>query len=392
MRIHPFRNPAFFSLLAVGALIFSSSNARATNRTVTSLADGGTGTLRDAIMASDDGDSIDFSVTGSINLTSGTLTISNGIMITGPGANLLEVTRSAGVFQIFDVSGHGVTISGIGITNGHATGSFDGGGIGNRGILTVSNCIISGNTDTGGDGDVSVGGGIFNNGTLTLNGCVISGNSATDYGGGIQNEFGGTLTVNNCVISGNTAHFGGGISNGPYLGSAVLVLRNSAVSGNTAGSGGGGGIFNSRDATISNCTLNDNTASTGGGAIDNDTVLGGNPALTLRNCTLTNNTAPAGGGILNHGSDNLRANVTVSNSTLAGNSASNGGGIYNTGVSGGNAFVMLDNSILQTGAAGANLVNVGDGTSITSQGYNLSSSTPIPNWAHCRTTAAPPSP
>ena len=65
----------------------------------------------------------------------------------------------------------------------------------------------------------------------------------------------------------------------------------------------------------------------------------------------------------------------MSNSTLSGNSASNGGGIYNTGTNGGNAFVMLDNTILaSTGAMpGANLVNTGLGTSITSEGYNLSS-------------------
>ena len=129
MRIHPFRNLGFLSSLAFVALILSSSIALATNRTVTSLADSGAGTLRDAIAASDNGDTIDFSVTGTIGLTSGFLVILRDITITGPGANLLEVTRTAGVFTIFDVGdGPTVSISGIGITNGHSPGDETGGG------------------------------------------------------------------------------------------------------------------------------------------------------------------------------------------------------------------------------------------------------------------------
>ena len=91
MRIHPFRNfGLLFCRSAVAAPILPSSIARATNRTVTSLADSGAGTLRDAIGASDNGDTIDFSVTGTIGLTSGFLVILRDITITGPGANLLR--------------------------------------------------------------------------------------------------------------------------------------------------------------------------------------------------------------------------------------------------------------------------------------------------------------
>jgi len=391
MRIHPFRNPGFLLPLAVAALILPSSVAQATNRTVTSLADSGTGTLRDAIAASDNGDTIDFSVTGTISLTSGGLGVGKSITITGPGANLLEVTRgSSNNFGIFGVGNDAASvtaiISGLAITNGRQNQSFGGGvyvggattltlsdcrvstntaviggGISNRstGTLTVQRCFLSDNTS-------SIGGAIHSNGTLVIRDSTISSNSVSanaiggpGIGGGISAA---AATISNCTIVNNTATASGGGIN--HDGNSELTLRDCTLAGNTAPTGGG---IAAGAATISNCTFVNNTATTSGGGINHD----GNSELTLRNCTFVGNTAPTGGGIQNRGSAAV-ALLTVSNCTISGNSATNGGGVYNTGVDGGNAFVMLDNSILQTGAAGANLVNVGDGTLITSQGYNLS--------------------
>src|SRR5215813_6935775 len=52
---------------------------------VTSLADSGTGTLRDTIAAAAPGDTIDFAVTGTIALTSGELAIAKDLTLAGPG-------------------------------------------------------------------------------------------------------------------------------------------------------------------------------------------------------------------------------------------------------------------------------------------------------------------
>jgi len=103
MRIHPFRI-IFLLPFALVFLLLSTPSARATTRTVTSLADSGAGTLRDAIAASGDGDLINFSVTGVLSLTSGALIVSKSITIAGPGATQLEVTRgNSNNFRIFQV-------------------------------------------------------------------------------------------------------------------------------------------------------------------------------------------------------------------------------------------------------------------------------------------------
>ena len=141
----------FLLPLAVVALILPSSIARATTRTVSSLAVSGAGTLRDAVMASDNGDTINFSVTGVISLTSGELLMTKSMTITGPGEHLLEVTRGSGNdFRIFELDSGNVRISGLALTNGFAFGGLSasqGGCIALFGAnLTLSDCIISGNT------------------------------------------------------------------------------------------------------------------------------------------------------------------------------------------------------------------------------------------------------
>src|SRR5271170_1548238 len=83
-------------------------NARGTTITVTTTADSGTGSLRDAITTANAnaGDTINFSVTGTITLLSTLPAITADMTITGPGANLLTVTgnNSNTVGTIFTIS------------------------------------------------------------------------------------------------------------------------------------------------------------------------------------------------------------------------------------------------------------------------------------------------
>ena len=149
------------------------------------------------IAAAADGETIDFSVTGTINLTVGSsnterhLAINKSLTINGPGANLLTIrafdptpetkngdgSRVISVddfsYDISTVSIRGLTLTGgdRGITLGGLEG--DGGAIKNVENLSIADCTISGNS-TARDG-----GGVYNRiGQLTVAGSTISGNSA----------------------------------------------------------------------------------------------------------------------------------------------------------------------------------------------------------------------
>ena len=113
--------------------------------TVTNTNDSGTGSLRQALADAIDGDTIEFAVTGTVELTSGELLVDKSIAISGPGPENLAVSGNAKsrVFHVTIPCGN-VTISGLTITNGYATGS--GGGIHNdHAALTLNNCTIIGN-------------------------------------------------------------------------------------------------------------------------------------------------------------------------------------------------------------------------------------------------------
>jgi hypothetical protein len=180
------------------------------------------------------GDTVRFSVTGTIRLKTPLPTLKSSIQIEGPGADLLTVRRDAETeFSVFHVVGFGVTISGLTISNGLAFAHLPyepagGGGIHNRGTLVIADCAV----------------------TENASGTIFSGDAK---GGGIYN--GGTLTIVNSTVSRNSVHswdylgVGGGIYNG-----SKLTLINSTVSHNTAGSlsgsGYGAGVYNALNRTL----------------------------------------------------------------------------------------------------------------------------------------------
>jgi hypothetical protein len=86
---------------------------------VTNTNDSGPGSLRDALAAANDGDTIDATgVSGTILLTSGELQINHNVIINGPGAENLAVNGTA-TFTVFENLASNVTISGLTITNGN---------------------------------------------------------------------------------------------------------------------------------------------------------------------------------------------------------------------------------------------------------------------------------
>ena len=137
------RRPTLVSAaLAVACLLMAGSALAAT---VTSLADSGAGSLRAAIAASFNGDTVDCrGLSGTITLTSGALTNARPITILGPGAKILTISgnHASRVFNILStVTGTGTVISGLTISYGLVQGASGGYGVsGNDGGPGLAAC------------------------------------------------------------------------------------------------------------------------------------------------------------------------------------------------------------------------------------------------------------
>ena len=296
-----------------------------------------------------------------------------------------------------------VTLRHLVLTRGRARSGYQGGGVINRGTLTLVDSLVTKNDGAYLGGGIynigtltlirsrvsdhgtgyphheggtiqGMGGGIFNAGIATLEDSVVSHN-ATDYdGGGIKNT--GTMTLTRSRVSNNGSDFGAPGGQGPGSGGIVntgrLVLVDSRVTGNggaqgggigNTGSlrlirsivsgngsatetGGGGGIYNGRRGTVvldGGSRVTDNNVSSssgGGGGIFNGP--GGTVTLKGGSRVADNSSNTRGGGILNRGSLILR------DSTVSANTATEpGGGIFN----GPSGMVALQGSSSVTGNA-----------------------------------------
>jgi len=217
---------------------------RADTITVTNTNDSGPGSLRQALVDANDGDTIDATgVFGVITLTTGELIVDKSVTINGAGADLLAVdgNTTSRVFHI-DVPSQTVTISGLTMRNAH---SNFGGGIFNSGLgmLTITNSTLRGNT-------AAFGAGIFNGAMLVIVNSTISDNMTGADGAGIYNVNGNTVMITNSTFSGNIASGTGSVcvNNGP------LQIANSTLSGNSARFFGG--IFNEGTLQIGDTILN----------------------------------------------------------------------------------------------------------------------------------------
>jgi hypothetical protein len=220
--------------------------AQATILTVTNTNDNGPGSLREALVNANVGDTIDATgISGVITLTSGELLVNNSVTINGAGADLLVVDGN-GACTVFRVTSIGaVTISDLTISN--ARGKF-GGGIFNGGVgaLTIINSAVSSNT-------ADLGGGVYNGGTLNIVNSTISGNTANE-GAGIYNAV--TLTIINSTFSINTAlQIAGAVFN-----TGTLVIANSTISNNSS-MFLAGGVVNLNNFQIGNTVLNEGPSS-----------------------------------------------------------------------------------------------------------------------------------
>ena len=128
-------------------MLVLAGGATASAQVVTNSADSGPGTLRSAITNAASGAVITFdpSLSGATITLSNTLTINTNLTIDAsalPGG--LQINGNGSV-QIFNVASNiTVFLNSLTITNGYSRP--DGGGIYNGGTLTLTNCILSGNS------------------------------------------------------------------------------------------------------------------------------------------------------------------------------------------------------------------------------------------------------
>jgi hypothetical protein len=307
----------------LGVSLFLAVPGVAQAATVLNNNDSGPNSLRAALGAATDGDTITFdsALNGqTITLTTGALMVTHSVTISGPGAGNLTI-NGGNNSSVFDVLIPPV-------------------------MPPASTSVsISGLTITGGKGGDPGGGGILGTtvDTVTLTGDTISGNQATvrtnfDSGGGGVYVSGGKLVISNSTISNNGVTFNADARNsgggGVYSNGGEVDVTGSDISHNTlsqassSGESGGGGIYeNGGTVDVATSTVLDNTVhitsssggddggggihSEGGGVNLTQAAIDGN-SFTLDGGSGGDN---GGGGVYEDGGD-----VTVVVSSIDGNS------------------------------------------------------------------------
>ena len=329
--------------------------------TVSSTADAGAGSLRQAILDANGAagaDQIVFapSTNGTEFDLGGTqFTITESLTITGNGADntVIDAQMTSRIFEITD-SAVNVTIAGVRLKNGRVEGAGlqVGGAIRSlaTGTLSISSSVLSGNTADDTSGTSAYGGAVFvQGGSLTVFGSTISGNTA-DWGGAIYANGDSDVSITSSNVDGNFASNDGGAIYAGFGGQGDVTITGSTLENNVSEKRGGairadnvtitggssvllnsstaegGAIHADGNVTVTNSTISENTATTEGGAIH----AGGNVVVTGSSTMSDNAATGKGGAIFSVGS------TEVTNSTISGNSTSgnfgNGGAIFaNTG-------------------------------------------------------------
>ncbi|MEY2488418.1 MAG: hypothetical protein QOC70_360 [Verrucomicrobiota bacterium] len=389
-----------FALLC--AMMAATQSLYAVTITVTTTADSGAGSLRAAIAAANDFDTIQFdpALNGqTIMVTSGTITITTSITINGLGADQLTVKKPSGApeYHIFSVNRieivriNGLTIDGNDTTGAAIWSAYS--------RVTIDRCVVQGCRHYGGISSICFGQ-FEPNAHLQVSNSIIRNNYADAAGGGIYSSSVinciVTLTIINSVVSNNTAGSFGNASGGGIYNNGDMDILNSIVSDNVSGGnspdgpfGNGGGISKPTGALfISACTISGNSAGLNGGGVYNtgpfahidDSTVSGNSTtginelegwgegagiynggqLEITNCTLSNNNSTRSGGAASN-----RGSLTIRHSTLSGNNGFKGGTIANYN----GATVQIGNTALKVSTFSPSISNI-SGT-ITSNGYNL---------------------
>ena len=338
---------------------------------VTTTADSGHGSLRDAIntLNAEAGNTLTSPSTiifanglkGTIGLKSPLPAIKTNLSIAGPTNNAITIDgRNA--FQIFDVYSTStpidVTISHLTLTHGKIVNGTAGSGAGGGalyindystnqyspgpGTVKVTACTITKNEAVGASGGsyaTGLGGGIdLKAGSLTLTSSTVSGNLAAGgpasgagasggngFGGGIYVTLGTKLTLSNSIISGNSAVGANGATGTRGVGPGAAGGQ-----GGYGGMGQGGGIWSYGTVSVGSLTVSGSLAVSGNSTISGNIARGGRGG--------------AGGG----GGNGLPGNPGGAGGAGGSSGGGFGGGIYSTG-----ALTLTGSTISGNTALGA---------------------------------------
>ena len=267
--------------LSLAGVALTASPASASSFEVTTTADAGAGSLRDAIAlanANAGDDTITFQAgLGDVIITSGPLLVTEGVTFDGPGSSELSIVRQ-GSFALFSVQ-LAVTATAFDVT-------FDGLDFIGDSITNVGLAIQF----VASDPEVN---------NITLDDTTFGG-FANSYEGGAVAVFGatGTLDIINSTFAANSSTFPGGAV---YVGTIDDIVRisGSTFEGNLSNSEGGAIYINSSPGIeLTDSTFTENSTDGIGGAIAVDSV-GVNSLIDL--VTFSGNSAGSVDNPLNYG-------------------------------------------------------------------------------------------
>lgn len=301
------------SVIAMGLLVSLTgqelAHAAPSTFTVTSTADSGAGSLREAITNAEltaDADTIVFDPTvfttgtlHTITLASTLPTITKPLTITGPGRDVLAISGNDSVRILYVNQGSNtppgvvVNISDMTLTHGKATASGGGALLLSQAKVTLTRVTLSWNQMIGspGGGAVYVG-----SSSLTAVDTIFEDNTSTNRGGAIRSDYGGIGEVNSYVsLQSSILRRNSGSSGGAVYGARRVEVIDSTVTDNTSsGEGGGLKLDYSYSHTITNTIITGNTGASGGGISSGSVWYKG--MLTITGSSITNNIATSNDG------------------------------------------------------------------------------------------------
>lgn len=287
------------TLSIILTLLFTTTVSFAATITVTSNADSGTGTLREAVTNANAGDEIVFASNVNTILLLDKIVLTKNVIITGDAVNTTVLKRNG---TGTDIKRHFEIDSAVSVTFNN---------------ITLQDSYIS-----------CVGGAVYCKGNLMLNNCVILNNRASSSIGGVyciggklnaynttfKNNMNGAICCNNahfegCTFSGNNGNNGGAI----YIrDKSEVVIKNCLFEGNSA-STFGGALTNYGNTTIDNCIFRKNTA------INSEAAIGNSGSLVIINSVFDSNQSQTGGIFSNSHFSSITNSATFINCLFVNN-------------------------------------------------------------------------